>query len=175
MLGAQESLFRDHVPLDFDYIPKLVPFREKEQQAIASCIRPLLSERNGRNLFLFGPPGVGKTVACRHLLKELEDEAEGIIPLYINCWQKNSSYKIALELCSLLEYKFTHNKKTDELFKILRDALNKKAIVLVLDEVDKLEDNDFLYAFLEEIYRKTIILITNYKEWIAELDSRIKS
>ena len=28
---------------------------------------------------------------------------------------------------------------------------------------------------LEEIYRKTIILITNYKEWLINLDERIKS
>jgi len=175
MLGAQESLFRDHVPLDYDYIPKLVPYREQEQRRIASCIRPLLAQRNGRNLFLFGPPGVGKTVACRHLLKELEDETEEAVPIYVNCWQKNTSYKITLEICDLLDYKFTHNKKTDELFKIIKDALNKKAVVLVLDEVDKLEDNDFIYAFLEDVYRKSVILITNYKDWITRLDDRIKS
>src|SRR3989344_3779137 len=175
MLGSQESLFRDHVPLDFDYIPKLVPYREHEQRVIASCIRPLLAQRNGRNLFLYGPPGVGKTVACRHLLKELEEETDDVIPIYVNCWQKNTSYKITLEICDLLDYKFTHNKKTDELFKIIKDAINKKAVLLILDEVYKLEDNDFLYAFLEEVYRKTIILITNHKEWIADLDNRIKS
>ncbi len=175
MLGAEESLFRDHVPLDFDYIPKLVPYREQEQRVMAACIRPLLAQRNGRNLFLYGSPGVGKTVACRHLLKELEEETEEVIPIYVNCWQKNTSYKITLEICSLLDYKFTHNKKTDELFKIIKDALNKKAVVLVLDEVDKLEDTDFLYAFLEEVYRKTVVLITNYRDWLTQLDNRIKS
>src|SRR3989338_10162461 len=28
---------------------------------------------------------------------------------------------------------------------------------------------------LEEIYRKTIVLITNYKDWLVDLDDRIKS
>ncbi len=175
ILGAQESVFRDHVPLDFDYIPKLVPYREQEQRVMAACIKPLLAQRNGRNLFLYGPPGVGKTVACRHLLKELEEETEDVIPIYINCWQKNTGYKIMLEVCDILEYKFTHNKKTDELFRIVKELLNKKSVVLVLDEVDKLEENDFVYAFLEEIYRKSVILITNFKDWIAQLDDRIKS
>lgn len=175
MLGAEDTLFRDHIPLDFDYIPKLIPYREKEQHLIASCIKPLLAKRNGRNLFLHGMPGVGKTVACKHLLKELEDETEEVVPIYINCWQKNTSFKIVLEICDELGYKFTHNKKTDELFRIIKDILNKKAAVIVLDEVDKLEDTDFIYSVLEDVYRKSLILITNYKEWIAKLDSRIKS
>ena len=42
-------------------------------------------------------------------------------------------------------------------------------------KLDKLEEPDFIYMILEEIYRKTIILITNYKEWLINLDERIKS
>ncbi len=175
MLGAQESLFLDHVPLDFDFVPKLVPYREAQQRQIATCIKPLFSDRNGRNLFIHGPPGVGKTVACRHLLRELEDETDAVIPIYINCWQKNSSYKVALDLCSTLGYRFTHNKKTDELFRVAAEILNKKAAVIVLDEVDKLEETDFIYTLLEDVYKKTVILIANYKEWIIGLDARIKS
>ncbi|MBI1969817.1 AAA family ATPase [Candidatus Woesearchaeota archaeon] len=175
VLGAEESLFRDHIPLDYDYIPKPILHRENEQQHIAMCIKPLLAKRNGRNLFLYGLPGVGKTAACKQLLKELEEETEEIIPLYINCWQKNTAYKIILSICEMLEYRFTQNKKTDELFDIAKNMLNKKAVVFVFDEVDKLEEEDILYYVLENIYRKTVILITNYKEWIAELDNRIKS
>ena len=52
MLGSEESLFRDPIPLDYDYMPKLVPYREKQQQQIALCIKPLLAERNGRNILI---------------------------------------------------------------------------------------------------------------------------
>lgn len=175
LLGSNESLFRDHVPLDFDYIPKVVKFREHQQRQVALAIKPLLQQRNGRNMLVHGPPGVGKTVAIRHLLRELEEEQEGIIPVYINCWQKNTLFKLVLELCEKLDYKFTHNKRSEELFGIIKGMLNKKSVVLVLDEVDKLDNPDFIYQFLEEVYRKSIILITNYKEWIVNLDQRIKS
>ena len=67
------------------------------------------------------------------------------------------------------------NKRTEELFRWVKQSLNKKSAVIVLDEVDKLEDLDFLYMALEEISRKSVILITNYKEWIMHLDDRIKS
>ncbi|MBW3000191.1 AAA family ATPase [Candidatus Woesearchaeota archaeon] len=175
MLGAEESLFLDEVALSYDYIPKLVPYRETQQRHVASCIKPLFANRNGKNVFVFGSPGVGKTVAVKHLLKELEEETEEVVPIYINCWQKNTTFKIISEMCDIIGYKFTHNKRSDELFKILKEYLNKKRVVFTFDEVDKLEDTDFLYYLLEEIYRKTVILITNYKEWLVNIDERIKS
>jgi len=175
MLGSEESLFRDTVALDYDYIPKLIPHREKEQKYAANCIKPLFSKRNGKNLLIHGLSGVGKTVACRHIFQELEEKSDSIIPIYVNCWQKNTTYKIMLELCSQLGYKFTQNKKSDELFKIVRDQLNKKSVVFCFDEIDKAEDLDFLYGILEEVYRKTILMITNHKDWIFNLDSRLKS
>jgi len=84
--------------LDYNFIPKLIPFRELQQRQIASCIKPLLNNMNGRNAFIFGPTGVGKTLACKHLLNELEETTEDIIPIYVNCWQRNTTYKIMLAI-----------------------------------------------------------------------------
>lgn len=175
ILNSSETLFRNDIALDYSFQPKIVPYREKEQRFIAGCIKPLFLDKTGRNVFIYGTPGVGKTVACRHIQEEMEQEAENIIPLYINCWQKNTTYKIVLEICNLMDFKFVQNKKTEELFRWVKQMLNKKSVVFVFDEADKLEDFDFLYMILEEIYRKSIILITNYKDWIIELDDRIKS
>src|SRR3989344_943356 len=175
ILGSSETLFKNDVALDYSFQPKLVPYREREQRVIAACIKPLFEEKNGRNVFVHGQPGVGKTAACRHILKELEEETDEIIPLYINCWQRNTTYKVIIEICEKMDFKFVQNKKTEELFRWIKQTLNKKSVVFVLDEADKLEDLDFLYMILEEIYRKTIILITNYKDWLANLDERIKS
>ncbi|MBI2657184.1 AAA family ATPase [Candidatus Woesearchaeota archaeon] len=177
ILGSSESLFRNDsdVPLDFSFIPKPVRYREKEQKEIAACMKPLFQEKTGRHIFVYGQPGVGKTVACKHLLREIEDETEEIIPIYINCWKHNTTFKIVIEICDLMDFKFVQNRKTEELFRWIKQNLNKKSAVFVLDEADKLEDLDFLYMILEEIERKAIVIIANYKEWISELDERIKS
>ena len=175
ILGSDESLFRNTVALDYDYIPKLVPYRENEQKTIANCIKPLFQKSNGRNVLVYGPPGVGKTVATKHILTELEEETDEIKPIFINCWQKNSSYKVLTEICDQMGYMFTHNKKTDELFSAVKKMVNKDSAVFVFDEADKLEDLDVIYFILEEIFRKSIILITNHKEIVLEFDERIKS
>src|SRR3989338_3657371 len=175
ILGSSETLFKNDVELDYSFQPKLIPYREKEQKFIAVCIKPLFQEKNGKNVFIFGQPGVGKTAACRHILNELEEETEEIVPIYINCWQRNTTYKIILEICELMGFKFVQNKKTEELFRWIKQALNKKSAVFVFDEADKLEDLDFMYMILEEIYKKTIILIANHRDWVMDLDERIKS
>lgn len=174
-LRANQSLVKNEVALDYDFLPKLLPYRENQQRYVVNCMKPLLQERNGKNVFIFGAPGIGKTAAVRFVLRDLEEETEDVIPVYINCWQKNTTFKIISEVCNVLGYKLTHNKKTDELFEIVKGILNKKAAVFAFDEVDKLEDFDFLYMILEEIYKKSVVLITNYKEWLDELDDRIKS
>ncbi len=175
MLKDNESLFLDTVALDYDYIPKLLPYREKEQHKIANSIKPLFQKRNAKNLLIYGLPGVGKTVATKHVLKELEDETDEIIPIYVNCWTHNSSHKIICQICEQLGYKFIQNKKTNELFTIIKEKLNKVGVVFCFDEIDKLDDFDFLYFILENIYRSCIILISNYKSYLNNLDSRLKS
>ena len=175
MLGADETLFKNAIALDYDYVPKIIPFREREQKQIAACIKPLFMKRNGRNVFVHGPPGVGKSVAIKKILDEIDETTDEIIPLYINCWKKNTSYKVFSEICRLLDYKFIHNKNTDELFDVVKRMLNPKASVLVFDEIDRAEETDFLYYILEEIFLKSIVLVTNYRETVVSFDSRIKS
>ena len=174
-LPSNASLIKNEDALDFEFIPKLLKYREKQQHYVAGCIKPLLDDRNGRNVFISGAPGIGKTAALKWVLRDLEETTDDVTPLYLNCWQKNTTFKIFVELCHELGYRFTHNKKTDELLKVLEGILNKKPVVFVFDEVDKVEDFDFLYNLLEAIHKKTILLITNHKVWLEQLDERIRS
>ncbi|MGV8171935.1 MAG: Cdc6/Cdc18 family protein [Candidatus Woesearchaeota archaeon] len=178
LLKGGESLFKNEYALDYAFLPKTIPFRESQQRYLASCIKPLLMDHNGRNVLVHGPPGVGKTAALKHLLKELDESDElsdKIFPIYVNCWHKNTTYKVVLDLCDQIGYAFVQNKNTEDLFKIVTQILNKKSAVIVFDEIDKSEDTDFLYILAETVFKKTIFLVTNYKSWLLELDDRIRS
>ena len=175
ILHSDESLFKNELALDYSFLPKILPHREQQQRYIATCVKPLMDGKNGKNLFIYGAPGIGKTAAMRFVLNELEEETEDVVPIYINCWQKNTTFKIIVGICEQLGYKLTHNKRTEELFEIVKNMLNKKSAVFTFDEVDKLEDFDFLYSVLEEIYKKSVFLVTNYSDWLEDLDDRLKS
>jgi len=175
MLTGDETIFKEEIALDLDYKPLIIKHRENQQHHIATCIKPLLQDRNGKNLIITGAPGIGKTLATQKILDDLEQDTDNIIPIYINCWKKDTPFKIALEICNLLEYKFTHNKDTDALLKEICSIINKKSAVIVLDEIDKLSDFSILYSLLEDINKKTLILITNEKTFLQDLDIRIRS
>ena len=175
MLKSGETLFRDTIVLDYDFQPKTLKFRENEQMRFATAIRPLLQGNNGRHLFVYGAPGIGKTTACKHVIRELEEETDEVISIYINCWKENTTYKIFHRICQEIGFKFLVNKKTPELFALIKNKLNKGGAVFIFDEIDKLEDTDFLYTILEDIYRKSIFLLTNYRDSYSEMDERIRS
>ena len=142
MLEGGESLFRDEVALDYDFLPKTIPYREQEQQYIATCMKPLFSGRSGRNLFIHGPPGIGKTAAVRHVLRELEEKTEEIVPILINCWQYNTRSSLLTESLIQLGYPAPRKgKPVDELLSKIREWLDKnRGIAVALDEFDQLED-----------------------------------
>jgi archaeal cell division control protein 6 len=175
LLKADESLFRDTIPLDFDYIPKILKYREASQKKFAYAIKPLLQDRSGRNLFVYGAPGVGKTVACKHVLRELEEETDDVVTIYLNCWKHNTPFKMLLEMCNQLGIRLITNQKTSELFNKIKMVVNKKKAVFVFDEIDKADVLDVLYMVLEDIYKKSVFLITNYRNKVEEMDERVLS
>lgn len=174
-LQADQTVFKNHRALDYEYLPKQLPYREHEQEYLATCIKPLFNDRSGKNVFIHGAPGIGKTAATRFVLQELREKTDAVNTVYVNCWQKNTSYKILLDICEQLGYKFTHNKKTAELMDVISDILDDEAAVFAFDEIDKVNDVDFLYSILEDIERRSAFLITNHKAWLSRLDERLKS
>lgn len=177
ILSADESLFINEMALDFEYLPKELPYRENQQHYLADCITPLLNKRLGKNILIAGKPGIGKTAALRFILREMEEKGldNHAIPIYINCWKKETAHKIVIEICDQLGYKFIQNKKTDEILKDLTEILNKKSAVIILDEIDKIDSDQIIYQLVEDIYRKTLFLITNEKGWLGEMDQRVRS
>lgn len=174
VLESGQNLIKNEYALDYEFLPKILPFREQEQRYLADCIKPLFQERNGRNLLIHGAPGIGKTAACRAVLRDLEEQTDEVNVVFINCWHQNTTYKVMVEAAEQLGFKFTQNKNTTDLVKVV-SRLASNGTVFVFDEIDKAEDFDFLYSILEQVHKKCVFLITNYKSWLLELDERIKS
>jgi len=177
-LASEQTLFSNSDAFEIDYVPGLLPHRENQQKEIANAVRPMFHGRSGEVVLVRGGPGIGKTAAVRRVLMDLDtvDEATNISWVYVNCWRFNSSYKIVVEIAHLLGHQFTHNKNTSEIMdEIKKIVAAKDGIVFAFDEIDKIEDYDFLYFILTEIHRKTLLLVTNDYNWGDKLDERIKS
>lgn len=174
ILTEDEALFQNEEALDFEYLPKLLPFREEQQKYMAECIKPLFQGRKGRNLFIYGHPGVGKTACVRSIFRELQEFTDKIIPCYVNCWKLETPFAILSEIATQLG-SFYHKKRSQEaLYAIQRKARNLKGIALAFDEIDKARNLDFLYKLLD-LRNITIFLITNKKEFLSSLEFRLRT
>ena len=173
ILHTSQSIFKDIMVLDYDFQPDRIEYRENEQKEVAKAVAPLIKGYPGKTLFVHGIPGIGKTTAVKQVLRELEAVSD-ITCLYVNCWDDHSTHKVLAKLCYLLGNPFIQHKPTNELLLTLKN-LCKNPIVLVLDEIDKLEDTDILYTLFENIPFKTMVLLTNYRNAYKKIDERVRS
>ena len=77
ILAGDQTLIENENALEFEFLPKILPHRDNETKFLASCILPLFHDRMGKNVLINGAPGIGKTAATKHVLREMQDADEG--------------------------------------------------------------------------------------------------
>ena len=177
------SVFKREEVLYPEYLPLNLPHREGQIKLISENLSLLLKNSKPMNIFIYGPPGVGKTAVAKFVLREFE-KYSGIKNIYINCWQYNTTFAVLSEIgITIGAFVSRRGWAKDEIFsrivqKMENDRIN---LIIVLDEVDQLIKNDssVLYDLLRiENYTKQkigLIFISNDKYAIRDVEERIKS
>lgn len=177
------SIFKEERALYPEFLPQKLIHRESEVEFLVDCIRPILTRSKPGNVFVYGPPGVGKTVVTKTILEELKENSD-VVSVYINCWQQDTRHAILTQLSYQLgSFAPRRGTATDEVYeKFLEGARkNKRDILVVLDEIDKLlikDGSQALYDILRLDVPEVvtgIILISNDPYALRRLDERTKS
>jgi len=180
----ESKIFKNEEVLLPEYLPDFLPHRENQIQLVENNIQPVLVGRKPINIFIFGTPGIGKTHVTKFIFRELENTAEKVKTIYINCWDYKTATalltKMAVELGAFVQRR---GVSKDEILERLIETLNKsnKNVVICLDEVDQLVRNDqkALYDILRiNQYEKKfvgIIFISNDAHIFARVEPRIAS
>jgi len=183
----REGVFANEDALKPEFIPEVLPGRENELTQIALALRPLAESVNakGRNLFIFGPPGSGKTASTRRALRDLSDYSDKAWCFYVNCWQHSTRHAVFSQLAFLAEEPLPRRGlAADEVFERFASVVknSRKNAVIVLDEFDRLlhAGNDkVLYDFARARELSganfTEIIISNDAELLSKLDARARS
>jgi Cdc6-like AAA superfamily ATPase len=164
--------------LSHEFVPErdLVVHRSDELSVLTSALSPALDARTPPHSFLFGPSGVGKTMAARIAVRELRQEAD-IADAYVNCWEtyerNDLLYRVADELLTGTTLHRQSMPRSEWLSKLRNDPSHPR--VVILDEVDQLEDKKILYD-LHELPAISLICIANDEEGLfSGMDSRTRS
>jgi len=185
------KIFKDSYILESDYIPDSLVGRDEEIKAVADIFFPLF--RNGKpgHSFIYGPPGSGKTVVLRHVLRQLFSEAGEIIKLKhltVPCKKHNTTTKILSYLLHELGYPETLPKSgvsCGYYYDLFFSYMKKQghSLTIIFDEIDFLKDDNVLYNFsrsgefreLNERQFIHIIGVSNTGEFVKFLDPRVDS
>jgi cell division control protein 6 len=144
----ESKIFLKREVLSPHYIPHNLLFRDKQMQDIAKYMAPSLKGERGRNLFVYGKTGTGKT-SC---IKSVIDKIKGL-PIskarisYINCRVYNSRYRILHKIVG--DYLPLYAKRGYGVVDIYERVISwieedGKILVVVLDEIDVVKDLDDL-------------------------------
>ncbi|MGH2639071.1 MAG: cell division control protein Cdc6, partial [Rhabdochlamydiaceae bacterium] len=94
-LLVESRIFANREVLSPHYIPKKLIFREKEINNIERALAPSLKGERGRNLFVYGKTGTGKTSCSKYVIDEVNDIPNTRARIsYINCKIYNSRYRV---------------------------------------------------------------------------------
>jgi cell division control protein 6 len=186
---SKQSIFINRDAISPHFIPKILPFREKQIKEITNLLASSLQGKKPNNIFVYGKVGTGKTCVVRHVLQELEEFKQKknakVESCYINSRMHNSKYKALQKICkqfypseNFLGYSAAF------VFEKLLDYARKDStqVLIVLDEIDKIKDLDELVYSLsrgnDELESKggvSLIGISNNVLFKERLDARTKS
>ncbi|MBC7080934.1 MAG: ORC1-type DNA replication protein [Thermoplasmatales archaeon] len=190
LLGS-ESIFKNREVLSHSYIPEILPHREKQIEELAKILAPALRGENPSNVFIYGKTGTGKTAVAKFMGKQIVKKGEELgVPtsfVYINCEIVDTQYRILQNISNHFIKKWEERVPftgwpTDEVYSKLVETIDRAGgvTIIVLDEVDKVKDDEVLYNLSRINYdlkkaKASIIGVSNDLKFTEFLDPRIKS
>jgi len=192
-VGFVESLFRigksSMVFRDVGWLQPLSPSpsgvpvgREAELRAISTCLADVFEGGVGRNVFVYGKSGTGKTFCVRYVLDRVRAfvEAKGldVLVVYVNAGKTRNPYFTLLEIVRAVGvdapssgWQFSRLK--EEFERVRAD----RSIIIAIDEFESLifKQREPLVYYLNRQPKITLILISNKFEDITGLADRAKS
>ena len=178
----ESKIFSKREVLSPHYIPHNLLFRDKQMQDIAKYMTPSLKGERGRNVFVYGKTGTGKTSCIKSVIEKVKG-----LPIskaritYINCRVYNSRYRILHKIVS--DYLPLYAKRGYGIVDIYERIINwieedGKILVVVLDEIDSIKDLDDLVYTLTRANSDikaggiTIVRVSNKVSFKEVLDPR---
>ncbi len=181
-LLVDSKVFADRSVLSPHYTPKKLVFREKEIGNIERALAPALKGERGRNLFIYGRTGTGKTSCTHYVIDEVKDIPNTRAKIsYVNCRIYNSRFRVLNKIAS--DHVPTYARRgygAVDLYEKITSWIEEdsKTLVAVLDEIDMVKDLDDLVYTLTRINSDikaggvTIVGISNRVSFKEELDPR---
>ncbi len=181
-LFKESEIFANREVLSPHFVPDNLLFRDRQIHDIEKSLTPSLRGERGRNVFVYGKTGTGKTSCIKHVVDRIR-----MLPVlkakisYINCRIYNSRYRVLSKIAS--DHIPMYAKRGYGIIDIYEKIISwieedSKILVVVLDEIDIVRDLDDLVYTLTRANSDiksggiTIVGVSNKLSFKEALDPR---
>jgi Cdc6-like AAA superfamily ATPase len=149
---------------------------------MASNISSIFTAGRARNLFVWGPPGTGKTASIQYLLKETQRYSKDIncsvVVAYVNAGRTRNPYYTLLEILKQLNIEVPEiGWQFFRLKQAFESTPKEKPVLIAIDEVESIlfKEKEPLIYYLNRQPKTTLILISNKLSQATQLPERCLS
>jgi len=119
-LTPEDDIFLDEDVLRDDYDPDRILERDDVLNRYLQMFSEVIRGKRPRNVFVYGPTGVGKTVGTHLVLDRVCEDAEGVdgvdvTAVQMECRDLNTSYQVAVSLVNVLRVDTAIKSSNDRL------------------------------------------------------------
>ncbi|WP_276256968.1 Cdc6/Cdc18 family protein [Halomontanus rarus] len=197
LFTREDPIFENKELLEINHLPEegRIVGRDDEISDLANAVNPAIFGQSPSNLLIYGKTGTGKSLCAKHISAQLVRVAreEGVTAkfAYVDCAQDNTETQAVQTIAdSLNDPEVTAIKipdkglSTSTYYKRLWKVLDSQydVVLVILDEVDKLDDDDILMQLSRagEAGKLTdckigVIGISNKIKYKDRMDERVKS
>lgn len=161
-LTPDDPIFRDEDALR-DHFPDRILERDEKLAEYQSKFKEVVRNKRPRNVFVYGPTGVGKTIGTQAVLESIEDSIEqfdyansdfekpSLKTVHLECKDLNTSYQVAANLVNVLRAATDRSQISTtgypegDIYEMLfseLETINDSHVLIALDEIDNIGDDD---------------------------------
>lgn len=145
-LTPTQKIFKNIKYLDPECLPHTFHHREQEMNTIANKISPIFYGSVPSHTIILGANATGKTTAIKMLLKDITETITDIYPVYINCREHYTEYKIYSKIYQEILHTTPPGRgiSNQKIFEDIIHTLQQehKTLIIALDDINYLLDTE---------------------------------
>lgn len=174
----KSSIFSDKKMLDIEWVPPkdMLIHIEDKITSFAYFMSSLCKGERPPNCIIYGPVGTGKTLIVRVIMDELKSfqEKHNFKVVYIKCGECPTAFKVLSQI-NIQANLGCCGTRTNVYYDKIREYIKDNKMVVILDEIDRLDNGNDIVFSLSRTDNVSIVGISNEVTFIDEYDTRTKS